>query len=307
MKRLHLILLAYCIVSSIFSVRGQQEAQFTQYLDNMQYFNPAYVGTRDAMNLTLLHRQQWVGFQGAPMSTSLSFNSPIKFTGLGIGFSILNDHVGPTNRTWIDLDVSYTIKFDRDRGQLSFGLKGGIDLLNSDFSELHQFDNGDPLIKNDFQNSMLANLGAGIYYHSKHFFAGIAVPKIGEHLTITDGNLYYEDQRHYYAMIGGCFDVNRMLKIRPSALFKVTKNAPFSLDLSMALIFYDRFWIGGNYRLKESIGIIAQYQISPQFKIGYGFDLPTTRLLKYTYGSHELLLSYDFEFNSKRIITPRYF
>lgn len=286
---------------------SQQEAQFTQYLDNMQYYNPAYVGSRDAMNLTLLHRQQWVGFKGAPMSTSLSFHTPLKLKGLGIGISALNDKWGPVNSTWVDLDISYSLKFKKGNGQLSFGVKGGLNILNSSFGNLYQVDEGDPMVAEEYRNSMLGNIGAGIYYHSDHFFAGVAVPRIGEDLTISDGNIKYADQRHYYLMIGGYFNVNRMLKIRPSAMVKMTENAPLAIDGSLAFIFYDKFWLGANYRVLESAGFIAQYQISPQFKLGYGFDLPTTQLIRHSYGTHELLLSIDFVFNKKKIITPRFF
>lgn len=303
----NMILLGLITIFSINNVSAQQEAQFTQYLDNMQYYNPAYVGTHQAMNITLLHRQQWVGFKGAPMSTSFSFNTPLRYYNLGLGFSVLNDHLGPVNKTWIDLDLSYTLHFSKNSGQLTFGLKGGIDLVNSDFDDLYQVNPGDELMKNDYRNTILANIGAGVYYHSDQFFAGFAIPRIGEHLTITDALLQFDDQRHYYLMIGGYFNVNRMLKIRPSLMAKMTMNAPIALDLSLDFILYNRFWIGANYRALESVGIIFQYQINPQFKIGYGFDLSTTRMIKYNYGSHELMLSYDFVFNKKKAATPRYF
>lgn len=98
-----------------------------------------------------------------------------------------------------------------------------------------------------------------------------------------------------------------MLKLRPSTLVKVTENAPLTADFSLALMIYDRLWIGGNYRLTESAGGLVQFQINNQFKLGYAFDISTSKLVRHNFGTHEILLSYDFVFKKKSISSPRYF
>jgi len=90
-------------------------------------------------------------------------------------------------------------------------------------------------------------------------------------------------------------------------MLKITEQAPLALDVSLAFIMYDKVWIGANYRLLESAGIMFQYQFSNQFKIGYSFDYSTTKLRSYNYGTHEILLSYDLLFKSKSLTSPRYF
>lgn len=285
---------------------GQQEAQYTQYLDNMQYYNPAYAGSRDMMNVTAIHRQQWVGIDGAPMSSTLSLNTPLKYESLGLGIGLLNDRIGPLNQTWVNVDVSYTLRFKRHSGKLAMGLKGGINLVNNSLSSLYAIDDGDYYASQNIVNDILPNLGAGLYYHSDKFFAGLSVPRIVESLSAPT-EVHFEDQRHYYATIGGYFTANRMLKVRPSMMLKVTENAPFALDGSLAFIFYDKFWLGGNYRLMESAGAFFQYQFSHNFKVGYAFDISTTSLMRHNFGTHELLISYDFLYKKKSIHTPRYF
>lgn len=297
------------ILITVNTIVAQQEAQFTQYMDNMLYYNPAYAGSRDALSISALHRQQWVGFDGAPMSTTLSLHTPLSYENIAVGLSVLNDKVGPVNATWINADVSYSLKFKNHNGRLNFGINGGINLLNGDLASLVKTDAGDEALNVRYQNDLKPNLGAGIYYHSDHFFAGVAVPRIlddGKNLSniLNEG---YMSQRHYYAMIGGYFNASRMLKIRPSAMLKITENAPLALDLSMAFIFYDQFWLGANYRLLESAGIFAQYQINKSFKIGYAFEYSTTKLRGHHYGTHELLLGYDLMFKGKSLTTPRYF
>lgn len=297
-------------MSLIFPIAyGQQDAQFTQYLDNMLYYNPAYAGSRDMMNITALHRQQWAGFKGAPMSTTFSLHTPLRYESIGLGFSVLNDRVGPTNSTWINADFSYSLRFKKHKGRLSFGVKGGINLVNGDLSTLIKNDNDDQNLNTHYQNVVQPNIGGGIYYQSDQWFVGVSVPRLVEYRLkageFTQGE--FISQRHYYFTLGGYIKTGRMLKIRPSTMLKITENAPIALDLSLAFVFYDKFWLGGNYRLMESAGIIAQYQFSNQFKLGYAFEYSTTKLRHYNAGTHELMLSYDLLFKSKSMSSPRYF
>lgn len=288
------------------TITAQQEAQFTQYIDNMQYYNPAYVGSSDRMNISAFHRQQWVGIEGAPMTQTLNLHTPLKYESLGLGVSVLNDRIGPLNQTWINADIGYTLKFRRHDGKLSFGMKGGINLVNNRLSELYTPDQGDFLLAENVSNQILPNLGAGVYYHSKHWFAGFSVPRIIESQSGA-GELSFNDQRHFYGSLGGYFNVNRMLKIRPSTLIKFTQNSPLAVDLSLAFIFYDRLWLGANYRVQDSGGAYFQYQINDQFKLGYGFDIATSSLFRYNFGTHEVILSYSFIKKGKKITSPRYF
>jgi len=285
---------------------AQQEAQYTQYMDNMLYYNPAYAGSRDMMNISALHRQQWVGYNGAPITSSLTFNTPLRYKSLGVGFSFLNDKVGPTNATWVNADISYSLRFKRNEGRLSFGLKGGINFLNGDLSSLSKQDATDDVLNFRYQNAIQPNIGGGIYYQSKTWFVGLSVPKIVQN-TRDLTSINYLDQRHYYFTLGGFITASRMLKLRPSAMLKITENAPFALDGSLAFIFYDKLWLGGNYRLQESGGIFIQYQLSNQFKIGYAFEMATTKLRKHNAGTHEVLISYDLLFKNKSLSSPRYF
>lgn len=290
----------------VFNSIAQQEAQFTQYLDNMQYYNPAYVGSGEVMNVNMFHRQQWVGIEGAPMTQTINLQSPLKYESLGLGVSALNDRVGPLNQTWINVDFSYTLEFDNHDGKLAFGVKGGVNLVNNTLSDLYAPDDGDVLASQNISNKLLPNIGSGVYYHSKHWFAGASIPRIVQS-TAGPAELNFADQRHYYGAFGGYFNVNRMLRIRPSTLVKVTENAPLAIDASLAFIFYDRLWLSSNYRLNDSAGAFFQYQINNNIKFGYGFDIATTSLFRYNLGTHEVLLSYRFVQKGNGTSCPRFF
>lgn len=288
---------------------AQQEPQFTQYMDNISYYNPAYAGSKDAMSIVALHRQQWAGFKGAPMSTTLGFHTPLRYDNIGLGVSLVNDRLGPTNAFWANADISYSLKFKNHKGRLSFGIKGGMSDLNGDIASLTKIDANDDILNVRYDNKLNFNVGAGIYYHSNNWFIGVAVPRIIENLKDFQSptDIDFGMRRHYYIMAGGYIPVGRMLKIRPNAMVKFTENAPLAFDLGVSFIFYDRFWLGGNYRMLESGALILQYQITDQFKLGYAFEMSTSRMGTNSYGTHELMLSYDFNFKNKALATPRYF
>ena len=142
MRKLYRIVIATILLSSICldKVEAQQDAQYTQYVYNTISVNPAYAGSRGVFSITGLHRSQWVGLDGAPRTQTLSLNTPIgENNKVGLGISIVNDEIGPTDETYFDIDFSYTIPVS-DAGKLSFGLKAGGHLLNVDFQRLSQFD-----------------------------------------------------------------------------------------------------------------------------------------------------------------------
>lgn len=287
---------------------GQQEAQITQYLDNMLYYNPAYAGSNNHMNATFIHRQQWIGIQGAPNTQCLSIHTPLKYESLGVGLSIINDRLGPLNQKWINIDVSYSLKFKNNKGKLSLGIKGGLNFIDNNLTDLNVLDQNDVNLSSNI-SQITPNFGAGLYYHSEQFFAGFSSPRIIQN-TVDNGSpdqLFFINRRHYYTTVGGYFNVNRMIKLRPSLLFKFVPNAPFALDGSLAVIFYDKLWLGANYRMLESAGIFCQIQFKNQLKIGYGFDLSTNELLRHNPGTHEIMISYDFSFKKNSITSCRYF
>jgi type IX secretion system PorP/SprF family membrane protein len=296
------------------SVIAQQEAQFTQYNDVMLTVNPAYAGSRDMLNVTALHRQQWVGLNGAPITQSVTLHTPLKYESLGIGLSVLNDRVGALNQSMISGDFSYSIRLDdsknlrsSDGPRLSFGIKGSLNMLNADFMALYKPDPNDVAFSQNYSNTISGNVGMGVYFKSKQFFAGFSVPTI---ITpkYDPTNMRYARQRHYYATVGGYFIPNRMLKIRPTMMLKFTEGSPLAIDGSLAFIFYDKFWIAANYRVQESAGVYAQYQLNKNFKVGYGFDISTNALIKHNFGTHEIMVSYDLMKNNRgRIVSPRFF
>ncbi|MES2573743.1 MAG: type IX secretion system membrane protein PorP/SprF [Bacteroidota bacterium] len=284
---------------------AQQDAQFTQYMYNTININPAYAGSRGALSIFGLYRTQWVGLDGAPVTSTASVNTPINNSNLGLGFSIVNDKIGPTTENAISADISYTIHTS-DIWKLSFGVKGTADLFNLDSSKLNPEDASDPSLQN--YNKFSPNIGAGIYFHSDKAYIGFSVPNFIETNRYNDKEVaIFKEKINYYLITGYVFDFNDTVKFKPAVLAKLVQGAPLQVDISGNFMFFDKLMLGASYRWSAAISAMAGFQVSDSLYIGYGYDRETSDLNNYNSGSHEIFLRYELFSNINKITTPRFF
>ena len=311
MKRIFLyFILVVCVtLFQAEKVDAQQDPMYTQYMNNILSINPAYAGSGDVLSLLVMSRNQWVSFDGAPVTQSFVMHSPITKYHMGLGFSLLKDQLGPITQTGAYVDYSYSIDFDRGR-YLSFGLKGGVNFYEAGLTNLETVDVNDPIFSSDVNRNFMPNVGVGIYYNSERFITGLSVPKlIQNNINSTDFSSEYvsKEQIHLFFMAGYVFDINRILKFKPYFLTKYVQNAPISVDITAQFLFYDKLWLGAMYRVGDAVGGMLQLQITNQLKIGYSYDVTASDLGAYNNGTHEVLVSYDFNFGRGRVRSPRYF
>ena len=299
-----MLLLALLMVS-LFSY-GQQDAQFTQYMYNTININPAYAGNRDVLSLFALHRSQWVGIDGAPITNTIAINSPIGDSNIGVGLSLINDKIGPTNENDFTVDLSYTITTS-EKYKLSFGLKGTANIFKLDITKLNPKDQNDPQFQN-INNTFSPNFGVGLYLHSDNSYFGFSIPKFIESNHYDDNSVaMFREKINYYFIAGHVFNINNSIKFKPSILTKAVQGAPLQVDLSGNFLFYDKFVLGAAYRWSAALSGMVGFQISERFFLGYGYDYETTNLSNYNSGSHELFLRYEIAKKTKKIISPRFF
>ena len=299
------------IFTSIWGLKAQQDAQYTQYMYNTLAVNPAYAGSRGVLSINGLHRSQWVGLDGAPTTQTLNFNTPLGRR-VGIGLSIVNDEIGNgTNQdTYFDAAVSYTVPTS-ETGKLSFGLKAGGHALNIDFSKLQNYNNeANTVGLSNIDKKFSPNFGAGVYYHTDKFYAGLSVPNFlkTEHFDGSSSSLAQE-RMNIYLITGYVFDVNPNLKFKPAALLKAVNGAPLQIDLSANFLLNEKFTLGAAYRWDAAISALFGFQITDQFMLGLAYDKETTELgnTAFNDGSFEVLLRYEFRTKYKNVIAPRFF
>lgn len=292
------------------SMHAQQDAQYTQYMYNTVSVNPAYAGSRGHLSIAGLYRNQWLGLDGAPETQTLNVHTPVGYRGVGLGLSIVNDKIGPTSETYFDVDFSYTIKTS-DEGKLSFGLKGSAHMLDIRYSELDEFE-VDPQLQSqqDIQNKFSPNIGAGVYYHTDKFYAGISAPRMLEttHFDSSSASTAKE-QMNLYLITGYVWDLNPSLKFKPTLLTKTVQGAPLQVDLSANFMLNEKFIGGVAYRWDAAFSGLMGFMLSDQFMIGLAYDREISELGAATFndGSFEIILRYDFIRNIGNMKSPRFF
>ena len=300
----------FALVIMFVTITGyaQQDAQYIQYMYNTITINAAYAGSRRVLSIFGLYRTQWVGLDGAPETSTFSVNTPINNSNLGVGISLVNDKIGPSNENNLSLDFSYTLQTSADF-RLSFGIKGTANLFNLDISKLNPEDQGDPQFQ-DLDNKFSPNIGAGVYWHSDKAYIGLSVPNFIETNRFDDDDIaIYKDKINYYLMGGYVFNLDRFeyYKFKPAVLVKMVEGAPLQADISANFMFIERFVLGVTYRWSASLSAMAGFQITDGLYLGYGYDRETTKLNNYNYGSHEIFLRYEFIKKTSKMTTPRFF
>lgn len=303
-------IIGFLVVFYTITSHAQQDAQYTQYMYNTIVVNPAYAGSRHAMSVFAMHRTQWVGLDGAPVTNSLSINTPFNESKVGLGLSFVNDKIGPSVENNIAVDFSYTIPVNYDY-KLSFGLKASANLLDVDFTKLDYYPGSNPIFENNIDNKFSPNIGVGFYLHSDNSYIGISAPNLLEtkHFdeSATSGNHIATEKINYYLIAGYVFDLNPNLKLKPSMQIKGVQGAPLQVDVSANFMINEKFVAGLAYRWSAAMSAMVGFQASPSWFIGYGYDFETTELANYNSGSHEIFLRFELFNKYDKIISPRFF
>jgi len=290
---------------------AQQDAQYTQYMYNTIVINPAYAGSRQALSVFALHRTQWVGMDGAPVTNSFSINTPFNNSKIGLGVSFVNDQIGPSDENNIAVDFSYTIPVS-EKYKMSFGLKGSANLLNVDFTKLDYYP-GNPTFEENIDNKFSPNIGVGFYLHSDNSYIGISAPNLLEtkhfdsSTSSSTSSHIATEKINYYLIAGYVFDLNPNLKLKPALLTKYVQGAPLQVDMSANFMINEKFIVGAAYRWSAAMSAMVGFQASPSWYIGYGYDFDTTELAHYNSGSHEFFLRFELFNKYDKIISPRFF
>ncbi len=302
------------LIVSFWGLKAQQDAQYTQYMYNTVAVNPAYAGSRGVLSIGALYRSQWIGLDGAPTTQTFNIHTPVSER-VGLGLSIVNDEIGNgTNQdTYFDAVFSYTVPIS-ESAKLSFGAKAGGHLLNIDFNKLQNFNPAaDAAGQSNIDRKFSPNFGAGVYYHTETFYAGLSVPNFlqTEHFDDSgQGTSFLAQERmNWYLISGYVFELNPDLKLKPAVLLKAVEGAPIQADISATALFNDKFSLGAAYRWDAALSALFGFQINEKLMLGLAYDRETTELgnTSFNDGSFEVFLRYELLTKYKKVITPRFF
>jgi type IX secretion system PorP/SprF family membrane protein len=302
-----ILLTALLFLVIVIDVKAQQDPQYTQYMYNMNVINPAYAGTKEHLTFGLLYRKQWVNIEDAPTSFTFYGEGP---TGknIGIGLSIIADKIGPITEQNVYGDFAYKLKLS-ENSNLSFGIKAGATFQKVNFSEIiSTLPDPSEGIFGKNSNDVALNLGTGVFYYTDKYYVSFSIPNLikAAHLDY-DGKQYGSDVSHYFLTAGYVFDLNPNLKFKPSFLLKSAFNVPASLDVSANFLYQEKVEFGATYRLQDSFGLLVNFNVTRDLRIGYAYDHIVSDLNISTSSSHEIILLYDFLPVKKVSLSPRFF
>lgn len=320
MKKLLLI----AIICALFgSTYAQQDPQFSMYMFNGQYINPAYVGSKGALDLTGLYRYQWAGqnFDGSPQSASIGLNTPFRKEQYSLGVYTGYDHVGYADMFNLVGQFAYSIPVKKSR--ISLGVQAGFYHFNKNGLKHSLVDPGDEPFTTE-QVFFTPNVGTGIYVYSDRYFIGAAMPHL---LNMKLGKEWFNggsdsdisrQYRHLFISGGIVFGKDKsFVKFKPTFLLKyvegLDKNVP-DFDLNANFLFVDRFWLGAGVRtggnrtgpyFSDVVGMF-ECLVTQQLRVGYSYDYIVSNLTNFSTGSHEIMLGYSFGYQKKKFVNVRY-
>jgi type IX secretion system PorP/SprF family membrane protein len=274
---------------------AQQKAMYTQYMFNGLALNPAYSATDEALTVTALHRQQWVGLKGAPNTQTLAIHSPIKASNSSFGVMLMRDQIGEV----IEEKGVYATFAQRvaltDKTHLAVGFNAGSSTFQGDYSSNYEASPqsmNDPMFEN--QRQMRINLGMGVVLFNPKYYVGISSPHffyrpMGSISNLSGSTSY---RPHYIIQGGYLLKLNESLLLKPHVILNYVNGSPLSADFNASLIIAETLWLGGSYRAFDSFNAIMQVAVTSNVSVGYSFDYTLTELARVQRGSHEISLKF---------------
>ncbi len=286
---------------------AQQDPQYSQYMFNQMVLNPAYAGSKDAINTAIFLRNQWTGIDGAPSTETMSIHAPTRKRKVGLGFAIVADQIGP--KTSIGALGSYAYRVKIREGKLAFGIRAGVYQYVYNWNEINYKDQGDVYNTQNRTSIIVPTADAGLYYHTRTFYAGIAATHLYNGRLTTVSNLNGDDavlSPHLIFMAGKGWEINDKFTFNPSLVVKAVKGAPINADVNFSFLLQKKLWVGFSVRTEKSLVAYTQFYVTEKFKVGYSFDFGLSKIARLGRGTHEVMLGYDFNIKKSKMLSPRH-
>jgi type IX secretion system PorP/SprF family membrane protein len=312
---------------------AQQQPQFTHYGLNGMYLNPAYAGIKGQTEVNVIGRYQYFNLgntlgddNGSPRTGMVSLSVPILAIKGGVGLTVYYDQAGAVKTTNSALSYSQHIKLGN--GLLGIGIQGTYTRLGS--GTYRAIDPDDRNVPAGGASDYKFDAGAGIWYESPKFYAGLSANNLfrSQYTFQSNGILgiasQYLGENHAYFTAGYNIEASSSVVVTPTILAKAvlpgsydTKSKydnqhNYSVEGGVRATLDDRFWAGLNYRYDESVSGLVGASFGPdnRFRVGYAFDFIAFHQDALAFSSHEILLSLRLPkvglITRPAIRTPRY-
>ena len=280
------------------TAKAQYDVSFSYYWAMEPSFNPAAVGKESKLNITGAYALQMAGFENNPKTMYAAADMP--FYALksyhGVGVQFMNDAIGLF--THKRLGIQYAYQPELLGGRLSIGLQLAMLTETFDGSKAEVIDPDDPAITSSSVNGSSVDIGLGVYYRRRDWYAGFSVLHVtSPHVELGEKNQL--DIAATYYLTGG-YNIrlrNPFFTIHPTVLGR-TDGSAYRADMTIRVKYtHDRKMIYGGVGYSPTNSVTAM--IGGNFHgicLGYSYEMFTGGV-GLGNGCHELFVGYQTELN----------
>lgn len=274
---------------------AQQDPQFTFNNDYNSWSNPSLMVNDYKLNVTAQHRQQWVGFDGRPITTLVNASYRVDKAWSAFGISILSDILGAQYSGGAVINYAFDGKISEHH--IVPGIQMGLLYNTLDGSKLDPIQENDPNIVSTKSSGMAFDLGLSLAYRFRGLCIGAsATHLLGPTIKFEEGSTLseYTVARHYYFLAAYEALLGKYLRLKPITFVK-TDAASTQFDQFLWFgsrnlnKYFDGVSLGAGYRIDDAVAIAIEFKLL-WFTLGYSYDITTSGLNNYSSGSHEAYL-----------------
>ncbi|MBC8510684.1 MAG: type IX secretion system membrane protein PorP/SprF [Cryomorphaceae bacterium] len=294
MKKIFILILG---VVSVITVSAQQDPQFSQNMFNKLANNPGFAGSRGNIATSVLHRSQWMGFEGAPSTQNFSIDAELPFLNGGVGLNVVKDNIAEFSN--LGLQASYAYRTELGVGQIGMGMSVGMYQSGINGGALRSADPTDPVIPSGEVQGSNLDIGTGVYYNTQDFYIGLSSAHMTEPTIEWSDGQEFDLSRHYFLIAGYYYEINPILSLNPSIYLK-SDGATSQLDVNTNLIYNNKMWGGVSYRLDEGLILLAGMNLNEDLRFGLSYDVTMMNPLG---NSLEIMLGYNFKIKTNKAVS----
>lgn len=288
------ILLAIVLLGGL-NVFGQNEPNVNSYIHHLPLINTASIARNSSFNAALLHKSQWVQFEGAPVFQMLEANMPLDDDNY-VAITIQNRSIGIRTNQALALNYTYKARLDND-GYIALSLSPEFRFYNERQSEIQTDFPDDPLYSYADQSFLTGNTRVGAMLYFKKIYFGLSTPALltnsynafssSSNIRFELSNVQWNVYSSYETLL------SRALHFYPSILAKITPGAPIQIDLNAYLTYRKKVGFGLSYQAINSLSAMFDVHYRQEYKIAYAYTHNFSNLSTLTpFGSHEISFIY---------------
>lgn len=312
MKTFYKIIVAISLIGISANLIAQNQVGLSQYMLYQPFLNPSAISTYNDINMGLIHRNQWVGFDGAPKTNMASVNTPLGATNLSLGLGYQGEEIGIMRNNALFTNIAYKFKVG-ETSYVSSGISLGVDMFQIGYDDLINANEDPELGYGSSTKNLISPLARfGLNYFNNKFYVTAFIPNLlkadiagsGDDFESTTG--VDVSDWHYYLQGGVRLPINRKLEANFSTLLK--SSSTFQFDLNAQIVFNKLLGIGASYRSSGTVVGMVNFTVAKKFKIGYAYDYALNQLSTVSGGSHEIIaiLNFNREMLRVRHEVPRF-